>query len=73
MTELMRRDEVDRQFRAELSELLKRWGAVIEAVEMYDYQEFENPRMLVSIPPTTDERGNRTREMCEIDLSGEVQ
>ena len=70
----MRKESVEQEFREELNELLKRWGAEIEAEDHYPgYPECgEDIRMTVKIPSLYDEHGNVVRERCEVDLGSLV-
>lgn len=69
------KESVEDTFRAELNELLKRWGAEIEAEDHYPgYPECgEDIRMTVDIPALYDEHGNIVREWCEVDLGSYIQ
>lgn len=66
--------EVEAAFRAELTELLKRWNAELEAADHWQgYAECgEDVRMTVTIPGEWDKDGGTTREWTEIDLGHRV-
>ncbi|HUS38021.1 MAG TPA: hypothetical protein VMX74_01140 [Pirellulales bacterium] len=71
----MCKESVEQEFRDELNDLLKKWGAEIEAEDHYPgYPECgEDVRMTVDIPWLYDEHGNVVRERCEVDLGSSVQ
>jgi hypothetical protein len=61
------KQEVEKEFREELSELLKKWKADI-SIEDYGRSYREDFRITASIPGEWDENGETTRQHADIDL-----
>lgn len=70
----MCKESVEEEFREELGELLKKWGAEIEAEDHWTgYAECgSDVRMTVEIPSIYDEHGNMVREWCHVDLGSSI-
>lgn len=66
--------QVTEAFLHELRELLKKYGAELEAADHYQgYPECgEDVRMTVTVPAIYDDTGNTKREWTEIDLGRRV-
>lgn len=67
-------NETEKQFIKELTDLLKRWNAEIEAEDHYPgYAECgEDVRMTARLDGLYNERGELIREPCEINLEASI-
>lgn len=64
------KQQVEKEFRQDLFDLLKKWKAEVEAEDHYGgYPECgEDVRMTVTVPAEYDKEGNTLQEWTEIDL-----
>jgi hypothetical protein len=74
MTEIKTKEQVEREFRAELQALLNKYGAELEAKDYWTgYSECgEDVRMTVAIEGIYDKDGNTIRPWMEIDLGSHI-
>ena len=63
-------DQVEKKFRKELNSLLRKWGAQVDAIDVYSgYPENgQDIRIIVTVPALYNNEGSTERELAEIDL-----
>ena len=60
--------EIEKDFRADLDILLKKYDAELEITDDGKSYGMHSPIVIISIPSKEDKKGNRIRDYCEFNL-----
>jgi len=71
---MITKEQITKEFTAELQALLNKWNAELDASDHYQgWPECgEDIRMIVTIPGSWDKDGNTTQEWTEVDLGNSM-